>query len=239
MHRSRVRRRNALRAAVVALAVAAIATTDRAGDAQVAGPSVAIQPTCVDANVESFLSIEVTGFSAAAATITIESSEGVFRPQPDTIEANAPSPTVVEATIPPLPAAEYDVRVRSATTGEFELTAEATLAVPCARPTLRLDPPLVAPGGVTQAIGEKFPPDVSVALRWRGPGNAQPPMLWSCCAQTSATGGLRATLLIPRRDIIGGRELVAYDPATGTEIAKASMLVVAGTVQPSTFALRR
>jgi hypothetical protein len=108
----------------------------------------------------------------------------------------------------------------------------SSLAVPCRKPSLKVDPPLGRPGFITMVTGRDFPPNARVRLSWNTGS------LGSVRARTDAEGRLRARMLVFRHDLLGPRVLTARTE-TGYSKARTKYLVVPGSQQPSGFLVRR
>jgi Tol biopolymer transport system component len=93
-------------------------------------------------------------------------------------------------------------------------------------PVLKMNPGVVAPGGVTLAIGSEFPPDIDVLLAFAG----ETPF---GSAHTDAVGAFRFTLLVLADGThLGGRNVVAIDQAQFSGV-RAPLLIDVGTLRPS------
>jgi uncharacterized repeat protein (TIGR01451 family) len=103
-------------------------------------------------------------------------------------------------------------------------------------PRIRVSPPIGPPGFVAFVVGDGFPPASVVALKWS-------PGLGVATVRTSASGGLRAPMLVFPNDVVGPRVLVATgnssDPGLKFAPVSAAFLVVPGRFLPAGFVERR
>jgi hypothetical protein len=108
-------------------------------------------------------------------------------------------------------------------------TAQAKLRIAAVfTPTLKMNPGVVSPGGVTMAIGAGFPPDIDVQLAFDG----ETPF---ATVHTDASGAFRFGYLILRNGVrIGGRQVVAVDQPDFSGV-RAPLLINLPTYRPSGF----
>ncbi len=93
-------------------------------------------------------------------------------------------------------------------------------------PGLRMNPGVVRPGGVTQAVGSGFPPGILVQLAFAGEGPF-------ATVATDATGAFSTPLLIlPNGYRLGGFEIVALDQPLFSGV-RAPLLVNPASFEPS------
>ena len=95
-------------------------------------------------------------------------------------------------------------------------------------PTLKMNPGVVSAGGVTDAIGEGFPPNIFVDLAFEGEAPFKTVL-------TQPDGSFRVPYLLLRNGVrIGGRQVVVVDQAQFSGV-RAPLLIDLATYRPSGF----
>jgi len=125
-------------------------------------------------------------------------------------------------------------RVTAATPDSSLANNTAKVTLPVKQPRIRLLPPIGAPGFVTLAFGEDFPPGTSVRLTWQPGINTNPNPV-----RVDPDGTLRFPLLVVRHDLLGKRLLLALSTTGRFTLVRTTMLVVPGTEGPPRFIGRK
>ncbi|PZS26379.1 MAG: hypothetical protein DLM58_20820 [Pseudonocardiales bacterium] len=125
-------------------------------------------------------------------------------------------------------------KVASTTIDPVPVNNTETVILPVKQPRIRLLPPIGAPGFVTLAFGEDFPPATSVRLTWQPGINTNPNPV-----RVDPDGTLRFPLLIVRHDRLGKRLLLALSTTGRFSHVTTTMLVVPGTEGPPRFVGRK
>ncbi|MGZ4764395.1 MAG: choice-of-anchor D domain-containing protein [Ilumatobacteraceae bacterium] len=140
------------------------------------------------------------------------------------------------------PAATCMIQVSATVTREGSLTATLTALATGGQsatatlriggeftPTLKMNPGVVVPGGVTAAIGAGFPPNIDVQLAFEG----ETPF---ATVHTDGDGAFRFDYLLLRNGVrIGGRQVIVLDQPPLFTSVRAPLLIDLPTFRPSGF----